>query len=100
MYKYKFLILISLCLVLFSFNNCTLIGFTAGSIIDDIPKNNIHKTNEELLRLSPGTNIKLVTIFDDTLEGKYSNTTLDYSSKYIEEYNKKYELLISQFYIP
>lgn len=92
--------MISLCIIIFLTNNCILIGYTVGSIIDDLPKNNIYKTNEELLRLTPGSDVKVVTFNNDTLEGEYLNTIYDYSSEYIIEFNKQFDSVNSQVYIP
>ena len=96
----KLVYIICFLLLLILSNSCTIIGIIVGSIIDDIPKNNVYKTNEDLLRLSTGTDIKLVTIDNDSLEGKYLYTFYDYSSEYVREYDEQFDSVNSQVYIP
>lgn len=100
MIKYKFLILISSSLILFFTNNCTLIGFGVGSMIDANKSDEHYTINEELFEISPETEIQLITVANDTIVGKYINTTNDYSNDYIIEYNSKYDELKEQFFLP
>ena len=95
MIKNKIFILIHFCLLLFLTNNCTLIGFGIGTVIDKNKSGSHYTISEELFNISPGTEIKFITNTLDTLNGKYVNTTNEYSTDYIIEYN----LLSLPFYL-
>ena len=100
MIKYQICIMISLCLIIFFTNNCTLIGFGLGSIIDAKKSGEHYTIKEELFEISPEKEIQLITVTNDTLTGLYKSTTNEYSDDYIAEYNNKFDDLKEQFDIP
>lgn len=100
MIKYKFLLLISLGLILFFTNNCTLIGVGLATYADDINNTEHYTINEELFSIPPGTDISIITVNDDTLVGIYHSTTNKYSQDYIKEYNDKYNEIKQQLNVP
>lgn len=100
MLKNKFLVLISLVILLLISNNCTFIG-TGFYFIADSKRNNEHYTiNQELFSITPGTEINLITTSGDTLAGNYQSNTNEYSSDYINEYNSTYNKIKEQLVVP
>jgi hypothetical protein len=100
MLKKKKYLMISLSCIILLTSKCTLIGFGVGSIIDDNKSDKHYTINEDLFEISPETEIKLITVTNDTIIGLYKKTTNQYSDDYIVEYNNKYKEIKKQFNIP
>lgn len=93
-------IISSILLILFLFNNCTILGLGIGNIIDD-EKSKFHVTiYEELNSITPGAKLNIISVLGDTIFGEYLNTINKYSSEYILEYNQKYDNLKEHLLIP
>jgi len=100
MLKNKILVILSLIALLLISTNCTLIGVGLGTYADATNNNEYHTIKNELFTISPGTDISIVSINGDTLEGTYHNTSNVYSLDYVAEYNNKFDEIRKELVAP
>jgi hypothetical protein len=100
MNNYKILFPVYFFMTLLFTSCCSIIGFGIGTAIDNKNSDEYFTINEVLFEITPETEVKLVTISNDTITGYYKSTNNSYSDDYIEEYNNRYDDLNTQISIP